>query len=582
MMAFQTQDIGSLGSPEAFLARAGETEAVLDFGRAQANREPSHKVLKRVSRLLKQAARATREDRHEDAYQCFAEAHKLMPRDPDILLTLAGSLRELNRMAEAIAVFERVLELGTPSPSTMLNVGELALSLQMYAEAARLYSLYTQIEPADPRGYAGVARAYRELGKHEEAIEILSMRIELTPDNAKLWHELAVIVGEKRGHDVALPFYLEALRLEPEYPAAISNLGMVYTELGRYDQALPLLEKAVAYLPNDPNAHFGLASALLATGDLKRGFAEYQWRLHPKRGDSIFFTHNLKSWRGEDLAGKTILVCDEQGVGDGYIFSSAFQDLIDRAGQVIIECDPRMLPLLKRSFPTALFHGFQNYKVNNRRFRDYAWLDDFPPVDYATELGSLFLYLRPTLQSFRVEPGWLKPDPARVRFWRDRFQALGPGLKVGLCWAGGLVTAKRAHAYANLDDYAPFFEIPGVQFINCMYQDVTQDLARLRADRDVTIHDWDDIDRKDDLDEATAFEAALDALITISSTPGTIAGSQGVPTFEMVTHEDRFYFGRREILWFPNTTLYIADGREDWPHGPVGRVAEDLARRAGG
>ena len=58
-------------------------------------------------------------------------------------------------------------------------------------------------------------------------------------------------------------------------------------------------------------------------------------------------------WGGQPLAGRTILVYGEQGIGDEIMFASCLPDLLEQAGRVIVACESRLVPLFRRSFAPA-------------------------------------------------------------------------------------------------------------------------------------------------------------------------------------------------------------------------------------
>ena len=63
----------------------------------------------------------------------------------------------------------------------------------------------------------------------------------------------------------------------------------------------------------------------------------------------------MAAWTGGSLKKKRLLVRAEQGVGDQILFASLIPDLAARAdaegGSVVLECEPRLVPLFARSFP---------------------------------------------------------------------------------------------------------------------------------------------------------------------------------------------------------------------------------------
>ncbi len=526
--------------------------------------------------LLKGARLSDKGDKRRAARHCL-EAYGLDPKNRKALALLGNLLCGLGRRQEAIEVFERLLKLGDLGPGEIFDVANMAGGLDMPQAAEDLFATYIQIRPAEARGYIAMSGVKRALGKYDDAIELLRFAIGQDPERGDLWEALGVAVGEDRGVEAARPFFEEAIRLKPEMAASYANFGRQLNAEGRFAEAVPLLEKGVELLPGSANSHFNLATALLGTGDLERGWTEYGWRLDKSRPDSVNYTHGLPRWQGEDIADKVILVCDEQGLGDLFMFATAFDELIRRARHCVFECDPRLITVMQRSFPAATFHRHVTYSVNARLHRNYRWLDalDQRP-DIATESGTVLRYLRPHLASFADSAGYLKPDPARVAFWRERFAECGPGLKVGLTWRGGLRSVARDRAYASIDAYRPILEVPGITFFNSMYADTRDEIAYAAERLGVTIHDFDDIDRRNQLDEAAAYTAALDHVVSVRSSPGAIASALGVPTSTLQEARGQFMLGTDHEPCYPCRSIFFAARRADWPHEPIGRIAEHL------
>ncbi|MEC9347247.1 MAG: tetratricopeptide repeat protein [Pseudomonadota bacterium] len=565
---------------------SGQTFEVLNvLRRVKDDRKPTRMDLKRAVQHLQRGSKLANQGKYADAASEFLKAHALDPHNADTLLVLGNNLRHAGQVQAAIHVMEKALKLSGEEPELLYGIGLLAQDLGMTAAAENVFALVMQKAPNDSRGPMALAAAKRTRGEYDEAIEILRVAIERNVKDYALWQSLAVTVAEARGADAARPFYDEAIRLKPDYDIAWSNVGHAYSAEGRFTEALPFLERAVRLRPDDPDTHFSAATALLGTGDLKRGWDEYEWRLDRRRKDSVVFVHQLPRWEGEDISDKTILICDEQGIGDAIIFSSAFQEVIDRAGHVIIECDHRLVSWFSRSFPTATVHRHVTFRSNAKLHRHYGWLAEpgIPQPDVFIPSGSLFRVLRPTLESFERAPGYLVPDPERVAFWKQRFDEIGDGPKIGLCWSGGFVTPIRAKGYMSLMDFEPFFDLEakGAHFIDVMYKDARDDRAKLFDARGVVIHNWNDIDRRNNLDDAAAYTAALDFVISISSSPVAIAGAEAIPTVTLLHKPDRFHFGVNREPWFPLADIFCAHRPEEWPVNPATAARAAVGRRLG-
>ena len=107
-----------------------------------------------------------------------------------------------------------------------------------------------------------------------------------------------------------------ALQLAPDNAEAHNNLGHVLQELGRWGAAKRALTRAIGLAPDDAKAHVNLANVSLLSGDWQSGWAEYAWRWKSGISGSVWRDYPQPLWQGERLAGETVYVWAEQGIGD--------------------------------------------------------------------------------------------------------------------------------------------------------------------------------------------------------------------------------------------------------------------------
>src|SRR5262249_57648335 len=97
-----------------------------------------------------------------------------------------------------------------------------------------------------------------------------------------------------------------------------------------------------------------------------------------------------------------LLIWGEQGLGDEILHASMIPDLIARTPSIVLEAEPRLVPLFARSFPAV--------RVIPVQAELYAG-----PIVAQEPLGGLGRTFRTGWDDFpRREQGYLAPDAARA------------------------------------------------------------------------------------------------------------------------------------------------------------------------
>ncbi|MCX8522300.1 MAG: tetratricopeptide repeat protein, partial [Rhodoferax sp.] len=198
--------------------------------------------------------------------------------------------------------------------------------LQRVAQALPAY--VQTLAPAPPAAQEHDAKAHCQhavelIGSQQYAAALLSCEraIALDPDYLDAYGNKGVALQGLNRFAEALLCYDHVIAAKPDYAHAHCNRGIVFQELMRMEDAVISLNRAIALRPDFASAHWNKAITLLLHGHYPEGWALYEWGwpIH-QRGTPRNFAQPL--WKGaESLAGKTILLHAEQGIGDAIQFS---------------------------------------------------------------------------------------------------------------------------------------------------------------------------------------------------------------------------------------------------------------------
>jgi len=411
------------------------------------------------------------------------------------------------------------------------------------------------VEPNKALIHANLATAQIDLDELEEAEKNLANALRLDPDCAEAHINLGALYERQGILDRALKHCTRGIELAPQKSCAHYNMANVLFHLGRVDDCIASHRRVLEIEPSYIKARWNLGLAQLLDARFAEGWEGYQYREEAKQVDLDHYPQPC--WDGSSLAGKTILVHAEQGVGDEIMFGSCLPDVIEKAGHLVLLCEPRLAPLFARSFPQATVHGV-------RRVIGHPWIPP-QPIDLQIPLGSLPRLLRHAWDDFPRRP-YLAPDADLTRIWRDRLESLGEGLKIGISWrAGGRANEQRRRT-TLLENWEPLFKVPGVKWINLQYGECENDLAAARERGGTVIHDWPDADPKSDLDSFAAQVAALDFVISVGNTTVHMAGAMGVPTWSVLPKVPgwRWLLSHDTFPWYPDVWLYRQRDFQDW------------------
>jgi len=430
------------------------------------------------------------------------------------------------------------------------------VALGRSSEEANAYREFLRANPGHPEATYALAVWHHARGEFEPALDLLRPLVGGPSLKREACNLLGLILGREFGQfEDGERFLRLALEPDPLWPVALSNLGWILLEKGDHAQGLKLLDAALARDPGDHETRLVRSYMNLKRGEFESGWRDYEARHHsrfamPRQSD-------FPQWDGTPLDGKTLLVRGEQGFGDQIMFASCLHEAIARAGRCIIECDPRLVALFRRSFPTAIV------EASAPPAGHAAWTRQGLSVDCQIPMGSLPRLFRNRWEDFPRHAGYLHAAPERVAHWRVRLDALGPGAKIGLSWRGGVAVTRRHLRSLALQEFLPLLRLPA-KFVSLQYGDCASDLNALSREHGVILPHWQDA--LDDYDETAALVCALDLVISVCTAVIHLAGALGKPVWILVPAVAEWrYLDRGEVMpWYPSARLFRQTTSGPW------------------
>jgi len=512
-------------------------------------------------------------EQYEDAERYLRKAVALKPDHPEANNNLGLTLRRMGKKEDAAAAFRKAIQLSPDYADAHSNLGGVLEEMERYEEAVPHFRKAIALKPDLYDSFYGLGLCLRRLDCFDEAARCFQTVLRYRPDYAEAHSDLGTIYKTWGRTADAISCFRKALELKPDFYLAQHNLGAALEQAGQYDEADAAYERAMTLDPENLITRWNRAFFYLQQGILDKGWDAHEERFNPK----LAITLNrfpYPEWDGGPLDGKTILIYAEQGLGDEILFASCIPDVLAMAGHCVIECEPRLANLYRRAFPQATVVGAPRDNI--------GWLLDVPPIQVQCAVGSLPRFLRRSLDRFPSTPGYLSPDPDRVAYWRARLQQFGDGLKIGICWRSSMNKGERKKFYSELTQWDAIFAVPGVTFFNLQYDDCADELREAEQKFGVPVHVFPEVDLRNDIDETAALTGAMDMVISAATAAAEIAGSIGVPVFQIDPYGAQWpSLGTNYMPWHPRTRIFAQQTEGDWDT-PLALLGAALAERASG
>jgi tetratricopeptide (TPR) repeat protein len=510
-------------------------------------------------------------------FQAIVDRH---PAHVDSLNAMGNIYKAQNQFDQALAAFDRALEVDPYFAAALSNRGIILNELQRYEEALGAFNEALQhqrqlvepyvnrvisligvfreeealasadqaivLNPQSAEAFSNRGLVLIKLMRFGEALESLSKAIQLHPNLAEARSNLSDALWNMGQTDAALENAKKAIELQPDLGSAHNNLGIILLGTLRLDEALRSFDQAIALDFKLADAHFNRSLLLQLKGDFLEGLKAFEWRWRgPLRKYVRDFGRPL--WLGDDglLDQKTVLLASEQGLGDAIQMIRYLPLLASKAKKVIVEAP---LPLM------ALFKAMEiDGEIIQRG-------ESPPEFDVYCPLMSLPLAFKTDLDSIPNQMPYLRVPGDRKALWESM---VGPKKRprIGLAWSGS--TAHR-NDYNRSIPLALFEGLLRLPFeFHVLQKDIREGDQRLIPDfSDLNVY----TESLRDFADTAALVAHMDLVISVDTSVAHLTGALGVPLWILLplSPDYRWMLDRCDSPWYPGATLWRQQERGNW------------------
>jgi tetratricopeptide (TPR) repeat protein len=539
------------------------------------------------SQKLNRAINLLREERLPEAEALALEV--LQQDDSGVLgwRIMATAREKSGDYSTALFCLEQVFKRDPQTPGIENELGRVAFHLAMFPQAEALFRLHLERAPDDADALNNLACALRDQMRYDEAIDLLKAAIQEHLESPMLWNTLATLMVARGDTQNAMIFFDEAVRLDENYAKAIYNRANLKLLIGDGEGAIADGRRALSLatsVTDKAMMELALALSLLGDGQVDEGWRAYEARRDPHFNDVTLYPFDQPLWEpGMPLAGKSLLMLGEQGLGDEVMFSNVVPDLIEALGpegRLYLAVEPRLVGLYQRSFPKVVVGPHATGKIGHQSVRIAPFAaPHLDQIDYWAPMAAPLRQFRNSPDAYPQRDRFLVVDPQRLAHWRAELAALGPQPKLGVLWKSLVTDPARSRFFSPFDNWAPVLTQPGLTLVNLQYGDCSAELAEAEA-RGIRLWTPPGIDLKNDLDDLAALCLALDLVVGPSNATTNLAAASGGQVSLVSLPGAWPQLGTPGWPWYPQLKVFVAERCGAWDSA-IAALAQSIAQRFG-
>jgi len=349
--------------------------------------------------------------RKKDYIKLLSYAKKLIEIDssnPSFNYKLGYALEQNNKVEESIEYYKNCINLnGKDKLKALNNIGSILSKSKKYKIANQYYLDALKIDQNNSLTINNLLSNYLEL-RDEKNSDIFYEKAENIDQNIIyfLYNKVEYLI-QKNQIDDAIEILKNNKNKDLKF---FIKLIRIYSLIGEREKAQNLFDELKKIETNDPEYFQFLGMRFLFQGNFEIGWKYYEHRNTKLK--NIFNT--IAEWNGEDIHQKSIIVYNEQGLGDSIQFSKFIIPLLKLTNNVTFLVQKNIIDIFKKDIPNLKVVSKENFHDNK--------------FDFKISLGSLlkFFYKEKIDENFLINNN-LFDLPFILN--KDK-------LNVGIAWSG--------------------------------------------------------------------------------------------------------------------------------------------------
>ena len=257
--------------------------------------------------------------RYEEALATYEKAIDIKPDYPQALYGQGKALFQLKKYQESLIAYDQAIQIQPNYLEAWTNRGFVLVRLKRYSEAIATVDKALQLKNDDPKIWQLKGDIFIKNNQYNDAVKAYEQGINFQADNPELWYKKGTALQNLKQYEEAITTYKKTVELKPDHELAWYNLGNCLVNLNRYEFALQAYDQAVQYNQNNSAAWLSRSNILMTlrrypeaidsfTQVIKTNPQQYQawynrgWALHQVKryGEAIESYQKAINLKGND------------------------------------------------------------------------------------------------------------------------------------------------------------------------------------------------------------------------------------------------------------------------------------------
>lgn len=486
-------------------------------------------------------------------FEAEAAFRSCLEKEPDNITAnhlFGGLLLFSGRYLDALRYVSRAVELSGDRLDIKNTQARILQAAGAFDKSEEVLLAILKKEPANLEGIINLGALYFKTGRFTESVSFLSKALRQRADSVAALSYRAHAYVALKDMESAVADFRHISKLEPDLSNNHYNLACSLRELGQWREAQEHFRMALQLGHEHPTSVLsGLSDVLLSSGQFQEGWAAYEAR----RLDSSWVSASqvararIRAWNGKPLAGRKLLVCSEQGIGDIVQFARYLIPLAEREDNISFSVAPRHKPLFA-SFPVQI--DIVSNEQDLRHFDCYVPLMSLPH----------FLQL--------AEPYWpksgpyLRPRKEKIAYWKSRL-CNTDRIQIAMVWRGSPLSDTTRDI--PLEALRPIAQVPGIELISLQH-DATDEERRIMQGWGNVRELGPGLDDGESFGDSIAIMSIADLMITSDTGPAHVGGASGNPVWMGLKKnpEWRWATSKVDTPWYPAMRMFRQSEDDAW------------------